>query len=160
WSHPFFVPVRPRCSRSASRRVVQGATSSCLRAPLTVSTIRDDAASLAPPAGPASFTSHPLRPKGTSSPDSLKELNPRAQPARNPCQAVCARTLPGTYRSRTSRKSRASTPGERSARSPCGMQVANKNEGLDSCTPPEAACPPVLVELTQSRKICGRPYRL
>ena len=31
WSQPFFVPVRPRCSRRASSRVVHGATLSCVR---------------------------------------------------------------------------------------------------------------------------------
>jgi hypothetical protein len=40
WSHPFFVPVRPRCSRRASSRVVHGSTSSTFSAPLTVRAIR------------------------------------------------------------------------------------------------------------------------
>src|SRR3977135_2378340 len=41
WSQPFFVPVRPRYSRRASRSVVHGATSISLGAPLTVRVIRD-----------------------------------------------------------------------------------------------------------------------
>src|SRR5262249_52482660 len=41
WSHPFLVPVRPRYSRRASSKVVQGATSICTGAPLTVSRTQD-----------------------------------------------------------------------------------------------------------------------
>src|SRR5437764_5044476 len=40
WSQPFLLPVRFSCSRRASSRVVQGATSICLTKPLTVNLIR------------------------------------------------------------------------------------------------------------------------
>src|SRR5215471_14240947 len=39
WSQPFLVPVRSKWSRSASSKVVHGASSSCFKVPFTVSAI-------------------------------------------------------------------------------------------------------------------------